>query len=152
MISFIQDRCVRLLPYYLSSRYHNSNATMRESMRIALAQINPTVGDFVGNVNRMVRAARDAAGRNAEVVVFPELALTGYPPRDLVEKSAFLDGNEAELERLARETASLDASIVCGFVARSRAETGKRAFNSAAVIEQGRVIFQQNKMLLPTYD
>ena len=84
-------------------------------MRIALAQINPTVGDFAGNVNRMVRAARDAAGRNAEVVVFPELALTGYPPRDLVEKSAFLDGNEAELERLARETASLDrsATITC---------------------------------------
>jgi len=121
-------------------------------MRIALAQINPTVGDFAGNVDRMVRASRDAAGLGAEVAVFPELALTGYPPRDLVEKPTFLTRSEAELERLARETASLDLSIVCGYVARSRSETGKRAMNSAAVIERGEIVFQQNKMLLPTYD
>src|SRR5580693_7255222 len=101
-------------------------------MRIALAQINPTVGDLSGNVNRMTRAARDAAGRGAEAVVFPELSLTGYPPRDLVEKPSFLDASESELERLATETAALDLSVVCGFVARSQAETGKRAMNSLA--------------------
>ncbi len=121
-------------------------------MRIALAQINPTVGDLTGNVDRMARAARDAAGRGAEVVIFPELSITGYPPRDLVEKPSFLDRSERELERLAHETADLDVSVICGYVARSQAETGKRALNSAAVLEKGQVAFRQSKMLLPNYD
>jgi NAD+ synthase/NAD+ synthase (glutamine-hydrolysing) len=121
-------------------------------MRIALAQLNPTVGDLTGNVDRMARAARDAAGRGAEAVVFPELSVTGYPPRDLVEKPSFLEGSEREMERLARETADLDVSVICGFVARSQAETGKRALNSAALIEHGTVVFRQSKMLLPNYD
>src|SRR5712691_6974773 len=121
-------------------------------MRIALAQINPTVGDLSGNADRIARAAREAEARGAEVAVFPELSVTGYPPRDLVEKPSFLDRSERELERLARETADLDLSLVCGYVARSRAETGKRALNSAAVLERGQVVFRQSKMLLPTYD
>ncbi len=121
-------------------------------MRIALAQINPTVGDLSGNADLMVHAARNAARRGAEVVVFPELSVTGYPPRDLVEKPSFLERSEQELQRLARETAGLDLCIVSGYVARSRAETGKRALNSAAVLEHGRVLFQQTKMLLPNYD
>jgi NAD+ synthase (glutamine-hydrolysing) len=125
---------------------------MKRSMRVALAQINPTIGDFHGNTARIVRAAREAAGRGADVVVFPELALTGYPPRDLVEKPSFLDRSESEMERVARETADLDLSVVCGFVARSQSETGKRALNSAALIEGGRIVFRQSKMLLPTYD
>src|SRR5579872_5599766 len=106
-------------------------------MRIALAQLNPTVGDLTGNVDRMSRAARDAASRGAEIVVFPELSITGYPPRDLVEKPSFIERSEAELDRLARETADLDLSVVCGYVSRSQSEIGKRAMNSAAVIERG---------------
>jgi NAD+ synthase (glutamine-hydrolysing) len=121
-------------------------------MRIALAQLNPTVGDLAGNVDRMTRASREAAARGAQAVVFPELAVTGYPPRDLVEKPSFVESSERELERLARETAGLDLSIVCGYVAHSQAETGKRALNSAALIEQGAVVFRQSKMLLPNYD
>jgi NAD+ synthase (glutamine-hydrolysing) len=121
-------------------------------MRVALAQINPTIGDFPENTARIVRAAKEAAGRGADVVVFPELALTGYPPRDLVEKPSFLDRSESELERVAQETADLGLSIICGFVARSQAETGKRALNSAALIERGKIVFRQSKMLLPTYD
>jgi NAD+ synthase (glutamine-hydrolysing) len=121
-------------------------------MRVALAQINPTVGDLTGNVDRMARAARDAAGRGADVVVFPELSVTGYPPRDLVEKPSFLRRSETEMERLARETADLDLTVICGYVARSGHDTGKQAQNSAAVIERGKMIFRQNKMLLPTYD
>src|SRR5437762_4029985 len=114
-------------------------------MRIALGQINSTVGDLSGNARLMLEASLRAAGRGAEAVVFPELALTGYPPRDLVEKPSFLNRSESELERLAKETADLDLSVVCGFVARSLAETGKRAFNSAAVLEGGKVVFRQNK-------
>jgi NAD+ synthase (glutamine-hydrolysing) len=121
-------------------------------MRVALAQINPTIGDFTENVRLILRDAREAARRGADVVVFPELALTGYPPRDLVEKPSFLTRSEMELEKLARETADLELSLVVGFVARSRAETGKRALNSAAVIQGGQIVFRQSKMLLPTYD
>jgi NAD+ synthase (glutamine-hydrolysing) len=121
-------------------------------MRIALAQINPTVGDLAANVNRMVSSAREAASRGAQVIVFPELSVTGYPPRDLVERTSFLDATEAELLRFAAETASLDLSLICGYVARSRSANGKRAQNSAAVIEKGKIVFRQDKMLLPTYD
>ena len=77
-------------------------------MRIALAQLNPTVGDFRANVDAMVRAARKASERGAQVVAFPELSLPGYPPRDLVERGSFLDRNAAELERLEQATADLD--------------------------------------------
>jgi NAD+ synthase (glutamine-hydrolysing) len=121
-------------------------------MRIALAQLNPTVGDFRANADAMVRAARQAAEGGAQVVVFPELSLPGYPPRDLVERTSFLDRNAAELDRLAHQTALLDLSIICGFAARAGDAAGKRALNSAAVIEGGRVVFVQNKTLLPTYD
>ncbi len=121
-------------------------------MRIALAQLNPTVGDFRANVDAMLRAARQAAERGAQVVAFPELSLPGYPPRDLVERGSFLDRNEAELERLARETAELDLSVICGYAGRADNPTGKRALNSAAILEGGQIVFRQHKTLLPTYD
>jgi NAD+ synthase/NAD+ synthase (glutamine-hydrolysing) len=121
-------------------------------MRIALGQVNPTVGDLNGNVALCVRFARDAAERGAELIVFPELALTGYPPRDLVEKRGFLERSEAAVERLAAETASLPITVIAGYVGRSRVATGKQATNSAAVIRSGAVLMRQTKMLLPTYD
>ena len=121
-------------------------------MRIALAQLNPTVGDLRGNANMIADAARRAADRGAHIAVFPELSITGYPPRDLVEKPSFIERSEQELERLAVETAYLDISIVCGYVARSESDTGKRALNCAAVLEGGKVVFRQTKMLLPNYD
>jgi NAD+ synthase (glutamine-hydrolysing) len=121
-------------------------------MRTALAQINPTVGDFEGNRSRIVRAARQGADLGAEVVIFPELSLTGYPPRDLVERPSFVERSESELEILARETGDLDLAVVCGYVARSQAQTGKRALNCAAVLERGHLTFRQTKMLLPNYD
>ncbi len=121
-------------------------------MRIALGQINTTVGDLAGNTDLMVRTARKAAAGGARLVVFPELSLTGYPPRDLVEKPSFLERTAQQLERLAAETAPLPLALICGYVGRSHATAGKRATNSAAVIERGRVVFNQAKALLPTYD
>src|SRR5437879_7318317 len=121
-------------------------------MRVALAQMNSTVGDLAGNADRMARAAREAAARGAEVAVFPELCITGYPPRDLVEKPSFLERSERELERLARETAGMNVAIICGYVGRSDSPAGKRATNSAAVLVKGEIVFRQTKMLLPTYD
>ena len=121
-------------------------------MRIALGQINTTVGDFSANVDRMSALAREAAARGADIVAFPELAVCGYPPRDLIEKPSFLDRNEEALQRLASETAALPLSVICGYAGPSARATGKRATNSAAVLTSGRVVFRQNKMLLPTYD
>ncbi len=121
-------------------------------MRIALGQINPTVGDLAGNVARMSHFARDASQRGAELIVFPELSITGYPPRDLVEKPSFLERSEQALQQLAAETACLPIAILAGYVGRSHLSTGKCATNSAAVIRGGQVLLRQTKMLLPTYD
>ena len=121
-------------------------------MRIALAQINTTVGDLEGNTALILRTAREAATRGAELAVFPELAINGYPPRDLVEKESFLDRTEQQLQRLAQETAGLGLAIICGYAGRSHSPTGKRAANCAAVIDHGDIVFRQTKMLLPTYD
>ena len=121
-------------------------------MRIALGQINTTVGDLGGNADLIVRTARAAAEGGARLVVFPELSLTGYPPRDLVEKPSFLERTQQHLARLAAETAHLDIALIFGYVGRAEVPAGKRATNSAAVVERGRVVFQQNKALLPTYD
>jgi NAD+ synthase (glutamine-hydrolysing) len=121
-------------------------------MRIALGQINTTVGDLKGNVDRMVEAAQWAAAQGARLAVFPELSLTGYPPRDLVEKISFIERTEEQLARLAAETANLNLALVCGYVGRSEAAAGKQVTNCAALLEGGRTLFRQSKMLLPTYD
>jgi NAD+ synthase (glutamine-hydrolysing) len=121
-------------------------------MRIALGQINTTVGDLAGNVDGMIRAAHQAAEAQADVVVFPELSVTGYPPRDLVEKATFVERSEQEVLRLAAETAKLGLAIIAGYVGASESSTGKRAANRAAVLRGGSILFRQTKMLLPTYD
>ncbi|MCC6588180.1 MAG: NAD+ synthase [Bryobacterales bacterium] len=121
-------------------------------MRIGLGQINTTIGDMAGNVRKMIDAAGAAAGRGAEIVVFPELAIPGYPPRDLMEKPSFVDHAEQELARLAAATAGLPITIIAGSIGHSAADSGKRAINFAAVLKGGREIFRQVKMLLPTYD
>ncbi len=121
-------------------------------MRIALAQINTTVGDLKGNAATILDYSRRAAGRNAEVVVFPEMAITGYPPRDLMEKPSFLHNAELELERLAKAAADLPLTIITGAIAASPAGSGKRALNLAVGLYGGREVFRQVKMLLPTYD
>ncbi|HWF10844.1 MAG TPA: NAD+ synthase [Bryobacteraceae bacterium] len=121
-------------------------------MRIALGQINPTVGDLTGNVALMLRFAREAAARNANIVVFPELSVTGYPPRDLVEKPSFIDRSERAVEHLAEASRDLPIAIVAGYVGRSQKPTGKQATNSAAIIRGGCILLRQTKILLPTYD
>jgi NAD+ synthase (glutamine-hydrolysing) len=121
-------------------------------MKIALAQINSTVGDLCGNAKRILEFTRRAADLGAVAAVFPELSLTGYPPRDLLEKESFLDRTEQHLERLAIDAAPLGVSIVCGTVTRTGLSEGLPIYNSAAVLQGGRIVFRQHKMLLPTYD
>jgi len=119
-------------------------------MRIALAQINTTVGDFTGNVARIVNFARQAVERKADLVVFPELVLCGYPPRDLVEKPEFVERSEAELQRLAGLLPDIPALV--GYVRRSHAERGKAVSDAAALLYQGKAALDYAKILLPFYD
>src|SRR3954470_17140516 len=121
-------------------------------MRIALGQINSTVGDLAGNVALCVRFAREAASRGAELIGFPELSITGYPPRDLVEKTSFVAQSEAALECLAAQSRELPITLIAGYVGRSPVATGKQATNSAAIIKRGEILMRQTKVLLPTYD
>ncbi len=119
-------------------------------MKIALGQINPTIGDFTGNSQKIIEFAREARSRGAEMVLFPELAVCGYPPRDLVEKPAFVARNQQVVNEIA--AAVPDITIVVGFVSPARVDAGKSVMNSAAVLRAGKVQFVQSKMLLPTYD
>jgi len=119
-------------------------------MKIALAQINTTVGDFAGNVQRILDYARRAKERGAGLVVFPELALCGYPPRDLVEKPDFVARSEAELARLAGLLPDIPALV--GYVRRSHAVQGKPVSDAAALLHHGQVMLDYGKILLPFYD
>ena len=122
-------------------------------MKIALAQINPTVGDFAGNARLILDFTARAAKQTADLVVFPELAICGYPPADLLEKSSFLARARKTLDELAATTASGPA-ILCGtaLAIDGDSSTGKRARNVAAMLSGGKVSFLQQKMLLPFYD
>ncbi len=119
-------------------------------MKIALGQINPTVGDFQGNADKMIDFAHRAQAAGAGLILFPELSVCGYPPRDLVERPSFVSRNRESVERIAGETQGI--AVICGLVTPAQAETGKSVMNSAALLKDGRVAFLQSKMLLPTYD
>jgi NAD+ synthase/NAD+ synthase (glutamine-hydrolysing) len=119
-------------------------------VKIALGQINPTVGDFEGNRNKIVQYARRAQQAGAGLILFPELSICGYPPRDLVERPSFVVHNRESMEQIAAETRGV--AVICGLVTPAQAETGKSVRNSAALLKDGKLAFLQSKMLLPTYD
>ena len=119
-------------------------------MKIALGQINPTVGDFSGNAGKMVEFSLRARTAGAGLILFPELSVCGYPPRDLVERSSFVTHNREWAEKIAVETAGI--AVICGLVTPAHADTGKTVMNSAALLRDGKIEFIQSKMLLPTYD
>jgi len=119
-------------------------------MKIALAQINTTVGDFTGNIERILKYAQCARERGADLVVFPELAICGYPPRDLVERPGFIRKSESELVRLAGLLPPIPTLV--GYVRRSHAVQGRAVADAAALIEEGKVVADYTKILLPFYD
>jgi NAD+ synthase/NAD+ synthase (glutamine-hydrolysing) len=119
-------------------------------MKIALAQINPTIGDFSGNTEKIMATVDKAIGRSCDLVVFSELVISGYPPRDLLEKKDFIDANLNHLQKLI---ASINGvGVICGFVDKNKGEGGNPLFNSAVLFEDGKMLHQVNKKLLPTYD
>lgn len=119
-------------------------------MRIGLAQLNPTVGDLAGNLARLLAAYRELVAAGAELVVTPELAVCGYPPRDLLLRSRFVADVENATAELAAATA--EVPLLVGTVVANPAAEGRRAFNAAAFCHHGRIQQIAKKCLLPTYD
>ncbi|MHB0995977.1 MAG: NAD+ synthase [Elusimicrobiales bacterium] len=119
-------------------------------MKIAIAQINPRVGDIEGNLRLIEAYARRAEAAGADLAVFPELALTGYPPLDLLEKRDFIDANLKALKKLS--ALGLKTGLAVGYVDRNPAGKGKPLHNAIALMDGGRIVARRFKSLLPTYD
>jgi NAD+ synthetase len=119
-------------------------------MKIAIAQINPVIGDFEYNLNRIKDYAGKALSASCDLVVFSELVVSGYPPRDLLEKKDFIEKNLEFLSILINEIKGI--GVICGCVDKNPDDEGKRLFNSAVLFENGKILQKVNKRLLPTYD
>jgi NAD+ synthase (glutamine-hydrolysing) len=119
-------------------------------MKIALCQINPVIGDFPHNTRLILDATEQAKRAGCSLAVFPELSLVGYPPKDLLERPAFVNENLKVLESLADKVQGIH--VLCGYVDRNPRTTGKTLINSVALIRDGKVLKKGGKRLLPTYD
>ncbi len=116
------------------------------NIRIGLAQINASVGDLDGNTKKILRFVQDADKLGVDIIAFPELAITGYPPEDLLLKPGFVDDNLESLRLIAKKTSSLDIAIITGFIDRS-----DDIYNSAALIRKGKIAGIYHKNYLPNY-
>jgi NAD+ synthase (glutamine-hydrolysing) len=123
---------------------------MDEGMKIALAQLNTTVGDLQGNARKTLEFLRKAERAGADLCIFPEMTITGYPPRDLLLNENFIADNLKILDGLAGEVR--DTAAVVGYADRSLPTVGKGLYNAGALIHKGKIVTRFQKMLLPTYD
>ena len=135
-------------------------------MKIALAQINPTIGDFTGNLEKIVAVTRRAAAQGARLTVFSELVICGYPPADFLEKPSFLARCRSAVGELAEATRDLPTAVLAGVALPAGGESGKPripttdpggwygkpAVNAAVLLDGGRILLEQHKRLLPFYD
>jgi len=121
-------------------------------VKIALAQINPTVGDFTGNLEKIIATTRRAADEGARLAVFPELSVCGYPPADFLEKPSFLARCREAITELAEGTRNLPTALVFGAALPAPPDAGKPAVNAAVLLDRGHVLLEQQKRLLPFYD
>lgn len=122
-------------------------------MKITLSQLNPTVGDLSGNLSKIFRALEREAHHSSDLAIFPELFLCGYPPRDLLERKAFLQETNAAIEKIKTFSRHFpDTGILFGAPVATGKDFGKGLFNSAILIQNGNIVAQINKSLLPTYD
>ena len=127
-------------------RHNDSPAGDRSEriVRLALAQVNPTVGDLPGNAKKVIETIAHARDLGADLVAFPELTLTGYPPEDLLLRPEFLDQNQAAMEEVARETSGITAIV--GF-----AQRAGDVYNAAAIAHDGEIAGIYQKRHLPNY-
>jgi len=122
-------------------------------MKIALAQMNPIVGDVMGNLEKMKNTLKSIEIGSADLIVFPELFLSGYPPNDLLNLPSFIDRLERTLDEVSRISVErTDIGILLGTVIRNDKTNGNKLYNAAVLYENGNMLFVQRKQLLPTYD
>ena len=114
-------------------------------MKIALCQINPTVGAIDSNKNKILEFYKKALSENSDIVVFPELAITGYPPQDLLLDEDFIELNNVAINSLAKKATN---PLIVGYVRKEN----NQMFNSAALCKDGEIVNNYDKILLPTYD
>jgi len=119
-------------------------------MRIALAQLNPTIGDFTLNTEKIMASAEKAIGLSCDLIVFSELVISGYPPRDLLEKKGFVKANLMHLHKLVKSIKGI--GVICGFVDKNLGKQGNPLYNSAVLFDKGKILHQVHKRLLPAYD
>ncbi|MBU1711174.1 MAG: NAD+ synthase [Proteobacteria bacterium] len=119
-------------------------------MKIAIIQTNPIIGDFKYNIDKIFHWIDKARNAGCDLAVFPELAVSGYPPQDLLERPAFLQDHDNAVNLLVK--GSTDIAVLCGAITRHTADTGKLLHNSAILFENGRILASAHKRLLPTYD
>src|SRR3954470_13565601 len=113
-------------------------------MRIALAQINPTVGDLAANARKMIDFATRAKAQGAQLVVFPELSVTGYPPKDLLLKAQFVEDNIRAVDRIARDAAR-GIDLIVGYPDRNPNPVGRPLYNAVAMLRDGKVVSRHFK-------
>ncbi|MFA7346394.1 MAG: NAD+ synthase [Desulfurivibrionaceae bacterium] len=121
-------------------------------MKIALIQYNPVIGDFNRNLASITAWLEKAKAADCRLAILPELALSGYPPQDLLERPAFLDDQDRTFARLMAQARDLGIAVVCGLVTRNPSPVGKPLHNSGVLFADGEVLFTTHKQLLPTYD
>ncbi|MGZ7080601.1 MAG: NAD+ synthase [Thermoanaerobaculia bacterium] len=119
-------------------------------MKIYIGQINPTVGALTANAEMIERVYKEGTRAGADVVMVPELAVVGYPPLDLLDRDVFIDAAEQVASSLIKMTG--DVTLIFGCITRNRSWCGKPVHNSALVAQRGKLLLEQHKMLLPTYD
>ncbi len=119
-------------------------------MKIAIAQINTQIGHFSANVEKILQGIENAKKKKADLIVFPELTLTGYPPKDLLDKPSFIEKNLSALQQVVKKTRGI--ACILGFVEPNEEEVGKALYNAAAFIKEGKIQKIIRKRLLPTYD
>ena len=121
-------------------------------MKIAIAQIDPTVGDFTGNLEKIIAASRRATELGARLTVFSELAICGYPPADFLEKPSFLARCRTAVDELTAATSGLKTAVLAGVALPACGDSGKPAVNAAVLLDGGKLLLEQHKRLLPFYD
>jgi NAD+ synthetase len=125
---------------------------MIAAMKIALIQYNPLIGDFAGNTAAITGWLEKAKAAGCQLAVLPELAVSGYPPQDLLERPAFLDDQDRAFARLVTKAHDIGIGVICGLITRNPNPMGKPLHNSAVFFADGKVLFTTHKQLLPTYD
>ncbi len=121
-------------------------------MKISIAQLNPTVGDIEGNMKKMADALEQGSRESSDLVVLPELFLSGYPPRDLLERSWFIEQNQQALQKMLNISAAFPSTGILFGVPLESTNPGRGLYNSAVLIYRGEILASQHKSLLPIYD